>query len=240
MNPPSPGATRTPHPQSHPVVTVLLALLVVAFDAALLMLALGGAHALFGHPRALALIGVYATTGILLAWLRPVRDQDVVSTRPDPGWRLLLLFLVPVVIPAVSAFGERIHVATLPPVAALGWFGVALAALGLALRITAMVRLGPRFAPVPALQRAHALETGGPYAHVRHPGYLGSWLAALGAMLAFRDGLAMPLFVLFSWLLAERARREDAMLEAHFGDAHRVWARRTGAFLPRPGSRPER
>jgi protein-S-isoprenylcysteine O-methyltransferase Ste14 len=56
-------------------------------------------------------------------------------------------------------------------------------------------------------------------------------------MLVFRDGLAMPLFVVFSWLLAVRARHEDLLLENHFGDDYRVWAARTGAFLPGIGRR---
>jgi len=119
----------------------------------------------------------------------------------------------------------------------LGWLGVALAAAGLTLRVVAMGTLGARFAPIVAVQREHALETRGPYAHVRHPGYLGAWLAALGAILAFRDGLAMPLLILFSWMLAERARNEDLVLERHFGDVYRDWSRRTGAFLPRFGAR---
>jgi protein-S-isoprenylcysteine O-methyltransferase Ste14 len=206
-------------------------------DAALLALALGGPRALVVHHRALALIGVYALTGIPLALLGPVRGLDVVRASPDPVWRMILLFVIPLAIPPLSAYGERMHVATLPSVAWLGWLGLAMTAFGLTVRILAMVRLGPRFAPVPALQRAHALETGGPYAHVRHPGYLGSWLAAFGAMLVFRDGLAMPLFVGFSWLLAVRAHHEDLLLESHFGDDYRVWAARTGAFLPGIGRR---
>ena len=31
-----------------------------------------------------------------------------------------------------------------------------------------------------------------------------------------------------------RVRREEALLAAHFGDAWRDYARRTGALLPRP------
>jgi protein-S-isoprenylcysteine O-methyltransferase Ste14 len=214
-----------------------MALVVVALDVALLAFALGGFRALLAHHRALALLGVYAATGIPLALLRPVGDQDVVHSSPDPPWRLTLLFLIPLVIAPLSAFGERMHVAALPAVAWLAWLGLALTAFGLSLRLLAMVRLGPRFAPIPAVQRAHALETGGPYAHIRHPGYLGAWLAGFGAMLVFRDGLAMPLFVVFSWLLAVRARHEDALLETHFGDAYRAWAARTGAFLPGIGRR---
>jgi protein-S-isoprenylcysteine O-methyltransferase Ste14 len=234
---PSPGAPNAKVQPRSPVLTVAMALVVVAIDAALLALALGGPRALLAHHRALALLGVYLMTGIPLAWMRPVRDQDVVRSDPDPPWRLILLFLIPLAIPPLSAYGERVHVAALPPVAWLAGLGLALTAVGLVVRIVAMLRLGPRFAAVPALQRTHALETDGPYAHVRHPGYLGSWLAAFGAMLVFRNGLAMPLFIVFSWLLAVRIRHEDALLETHFGDAYRAWASRTGAFLPGIGRR---
>ncbi|HUK62365.1 MAG TPA: isoprenylcysteine carboxylmethyltransferase family protein [Dongiaceae bacterium] len=237
MSAPSPGAPGTVTRPRSPAITVLMALVAVALDAAFLALALGGVRALLAHHRALALLGIYVATGVPLALLRPVRDQDVVRSNPDPWWRLLLLFLIPLAIPPLSAYGERVHAAALPPVTWLGWLGLALTMTGLVVRILAMVRLGPRFAPIPALQRGHALETAGPYAHVRHPGYLGSWLAAFGAMLVFRNGLAMPLFVVFSWLLAVRARHEDALLETHFGDAYRAWAARTGAFLPGIGRR---
>ena len=220
---------------SRPLARALLALLVLVVDAALLALALGGFGALLAHPRALALLAVYAVSGAALAWRRPVREQDTTERAPDPAWRMLLLLLVPLVIPAVSAFGERAGIATLPALGWLGWLGVALAAAGLALRIVAMTTLGPRFAPIVALQREHALETRGPYAHIRQPGYLGAWLASLGAILTFRNGLAMPLLILFSWLLAERARAEDQVLERHFGEAYRAWAGRTGAFLPKLG-----
>jgi protein-S-isoprenylcysteine O-methyltransferase Ste14 len=232
-----PGGAPSARVPSHPLVTLPLAFLVVAFDALLLALALGGTQALLTHPRALALLAVYTATGVPLALLRPVRDQDVVARTPDPAWRMALLFVVPLLIPPVSAFGEHARIAALPSAPWLGWLGVTLAAAGLTLRVAAMTRLGTRFAPVVALQREHALETGGPYTHVRHPGYLGAWLAALGAALVFRNGLAMPLLILFSWLLAGRARNEDAMLEAHFGGTYRAWAARTGAFLPKPGRR---
>jgi protein-S-isoprenylcysteine O-methyltransferase Ste14 len=83
------------------------------------------------------------------------------------------------------------------------------------------------------VQREHALETRGLYGAVRHPGYLGAWLAALGSLTAFSSALAMPLLVAFAWLLAQRAHKEEALLERHFGDAYRAYCARTGAFLPR-------
>jgi len=137
------------------------------------------------------------------------------------------------VTPAVSAAGRRFGV--LPWFASewAGGIGVALVALGLAVRIAAMARLGSRFSPLVAVQRTHALERGGPYAAVRHPGYLGSLLACVGAMLAFGSALALPLVAAFALLLRARIALEESLLERTFGDEWRRYRERTHALLPR-------
>ena len=231
-----PASTRTTvRRPRHPLVVALLALTVTAFDALLLAIALGGMSALLGHPRALALLGVWAVAGVTLALLHPVRSQDTVAQERDPAWRLALLFFLPLLIPPVAAYGERAGLLLLPPVAGLRWAGVGVAAFGLALRVSAMATLGTRFAPIPAIQREHPVEERGVYRTIRHPGYLGAWLAALGAVMAFGNNLALPLLILFAALLAARARHEEALLERHLGDPYRAYRARTGAFLPRFG-----
>jgi protein-S-isoprenylcysteine O-methyltransferase Ste14 len=190
---------------------------------------------LFAHPHAVALLIVWGIAGVTLALLHPVRGQDAVAQERDPAWRLLLLFLLPLLIPPVAAYGEHQGLLPLPGGAAVRWTGVALAAAGLALRIVAMATLGERFAPIPAVQRHHPVEQRGVYRWIRHPGYLGAWVAALGALLAFANNLALPLLILFAALLAARARGEEALLERHLGEAWRAYRARTGAFLPRFG-----
>jgi len=220
----------------HPALVILFSLVVTGIDALLLAIALGGVTALLHHPRALALLAVWAVTGMTLALLHPVRAQDRVAEARDPAWRLLALLIVPMLIPPVAAWGERAHLLPLPGGPALRWAGVALVAAGLTVRILAMTTLGNRFAPIPALQREHVLETRGLYATVRHPGYLGAWLAALGAVLAFGNNLALPLVIVFAVLLAARVRDEERLLDHHLGAAWQDYRRRTGAFLPRLGS----
>ena len=212
---------------------VAFALLATAFDALLLVLALGGLAPLLAHARALALLGVYAVSGVALALLRPVRSQDVTASVPDPPLTLLLLGVVPLLVPPLSALAERLAWWPLPGGDALRWAGVALAAAGLALRIAAMARLRDRFSPRLAVQRGHALETGGPYARVRHPGYLGTLLAALGAALTFGSAVGLLAVVPLAALLAARVRREETLLEGRFGEEWRRYRARTGAFLPR-------
>jgi protein-S-isoprenylcysteine O-methyltransferase Ste14 len=176
-------ATRPTSRAASPLRLILGALLATALDALLLGLALGGAPALLGHWRALALLAVWGAGGIVLALLRPVRTHEPIVLADEPRWVILALFLIPLAIPPLSAYAERAAWAPLPGGAALRWSGVVLSALGLVLRIVAMAQLGSRFSPFVAVQKEHALETRGVYRVFRHPGYLGSWHASLGALL---------------------------------------------------------
>jgi protein-S-isoprenylcysteine O-methyltransferase Ste14 len=219
---------------------LLFALAGLVVDAALFALALGGLAPLLAHPLALALLAIWTTANVVLAALRPVRRQDTVAERADARFVLIALGLLPLIAPPVSALGERLRWAAAPwdaipaPLAeTIAWAGVALTALGLAIRITAMTRLGARFSPLIAVQREHALETTGLYARVRHPGYLGTLLAITGAVLTFQSMLAWPLLAIMYAAQTARARREESLLENHFGDPYRAYKRRTGRFLPR-------
>src|SRR5262245_14054740 len=231
-----PPVTTTP-PQvaarPHPVTTILLALLVSAIDALILALVLGGAGALLHHPRAVALVMIWTLGGVLLALARPVRDQNVVERASESPAVLILLLVIPLAVAPVAAASEVAGLWMLPGGEGLKWLGVALSSLGLGLRIAAMRQLGSRFSPRLAVQRDHALETGGLYALVRHPGYLGAWLVSLGGALAFGGGLGLPLVLVMGLVLHNRSRREDRLLEERFGDGFRAYRERTGRFLPR-------
>ncbi len=216
---------------------LVLALVVAAIEAALLALALGGVGALAAHPRALALIGVWTASGLALAVLRPVRSQDVVEQPPGQAFLLVALLVLPLFTPMLCAWAARAALAPLPGGPALRWAGVALAAAGLALRIAAMAQLGDRFAARVALQRDHVLETRGLYGALRHPGYLGAWLANLGVVLAFGSAAGLASAVLFGWALDARMRAEEELLARRFGPDWRAYAARAGRWVPRRAPR---
>lgn len=223
---------------AHPVVRTAIALAATGLDVVLLALALGGFAPLLFHPRALTLLFLWAVGAVSLALLRPVRGHDAAAVERDPPFVLLLLFLIPLLTAPVAALGERLALLPLPGGEALRWLGVGLSGAGLWLRIAAMAQLGPRFSPLLAMQHGHALETHGLYGRVRHPGYLGAIVAALGGTLAFGSAIALPLVLAMGRLLSARAGREEAMLEAHFGEAYRAYRARSGRFLPRFGPPP--
>lgn len=217
----------------HPTRTVVIALAVTAVDAALMAAALGGPGALISHPRALALLALWAASSLLLGFLRPVGAQDVNESEREPAAIRLALLLIPLLIPALSALTERFAWWPLPGGVALRWGGVALAGLGLTLRIAAMTRLGSRFSPRVALQRDHSLETSGLYARMRHPGYFGALIANLGAALAFGSAAGVIAVLLLSLVVRSRIAREETLLERRFGDEYRRYRARTGALWPR-------
>jgi protein-S-isoprenylcysteine O-methyltransferase Ste14 len=223
---------------------ILFALVGLVLEGLLLGLALGGLRPLLAHPPALALLAVWTVSNGVLAWLKPVGKQDVTTVRKDAPLVLVALFLLPLFATPVSALGERLGLANAPwgalPEAAaqaIVWTGVALSGLGLAIRIAAMRRLGARFSPRIAVQKEHALETRGLYSRIRHPGYLGALLATFGGVMAFQSMLAWPLVALMFVAQSARARREETLLEEHFGDDYRAYAKRAGRFLPGPGIR---
>jgi len=216
------------------MVTATAALVVLALETVLLTFAMGGWAALLASPQAISLLAVWGVSGIALACLRPVGRQDVVRLERD-AFVMVALLVLPYSIPFVSAAGRTLPAARFaaPFADPLAWGGVAIAALGLWLRVASMRQLGARFSPLVAVQREHALETRGLYARVRHPGYLGSLLASLGAALAFGSWVALPLWALMVVAQLLRVRREETLLAEHFGETWSQYAAHTGALLPR-------
>ena len=83
---------------------------------------------------------------------------------------------------------------------------------------------------------ADTLSTLGAYSVVRHPLYLANTIIAIGcAMLS--GTWYLPLIVaLLSFIYHERiAAREEAFLDATFGDSFRTWAGRVPAMIPAVG-----
>ena len=78
----------------------------------------------------------------------------------------------------------------------------------------------------------HQLVTGGPFAIVRNPMYLGLIAAAFGSLLIYRTWTTV-LFALFAPFLLLRARREEQVLAAEFGEQWQAYSRRVPRFLPR-------
>jgi protein-S-isoprenylcysteine O-methyltransferase Ste14 len=86
-----------------------------------------------------------------------------------------------------------------------------------------------------AAQQAHGLATTGPYAHVRHPQYVGFILIMLGFLSQWPTVLTLAMFPVLVGMYVRLARREEREVRAEFGEAYARYAATTPAFIPRFG-----
>lgn len=121
----------------------------------------------------------------------------------------------------------------LPLPTQLRWMGVAIATLSVASTWWVFRTLGLNVTRTSKTRDNATLVTTGPYRFVRHPFYVNVALAFGSLSLVTRSWWFIAWIVLALALLAVRTRREEANLEARFGDAWRAYAARTGRFVPR-------
>jgi len=115
---------------------------------------------------------------------------------------------------------------------ALRWLGVALFAVGGALRLWPVAVLGHRFSGLVAIQPNHRLQTIGAYGVIRHPSYLGLLVSTFGWALAFRSGVGLALTVLLLVPLIARIKAEENLLASQFGAEYDAFRARTWRLVP--------
>jgi protein-S-isoprenylcysteine O-methyltransferase Ste14 len=82
-------------------------------------------------------------------------------------------------------------------------------------------------------QRHRTLATTGPYAHVRHPQYVGFILIMFGFLLQWPTLLTLAMFPILVWMYVRLSRQEERGALLEFGEAYARYADRVPAFLPR-------
>jgi len=82
-------------------------------------------------------------------------------------------------------------------------------------------------------QVANTLNTTGMYSVVRHPLYLGNYLAWLGLSMFLMNWWVVVIVTLVFWVYYERIMfAEEAFLQRKFGEEFVRWAEATPAFIP--------
>jgi protein-S-isoprenylcysteine O-methyltransferase Ste14 len=82
-------------------------------------------------------------------------------------------------------------------------------------------------------QREHRLATSGPYAHVRHPQYVGFILIMAGFLLQWPTLVTLVMFPVLVTMYMRLARREEREVRGEFGEEYAAYAAETPAFFPR-------
>ncbi len=122
--------------------------------------------------------------------------------------------------------GDRHH---LPAVLA----GLALMVTGIGLRIWSIQALGASFTPTVQIRQEQHLVQSGPYRLVRHPSYLGAFLALLGGAVLVESWMGVALCCCFMGLAyyIRIGLEEKALLEA-FGERYVLYQQKTFRFIP--------
>jgi len=192
-------------------------------------LVLFGAAGRWDLPFFWACIGVYAGF-MIAAFLTIDPDLRKERIRPGPGGkdRLTRWFLLPFILFHWIVAGldvGRYHWSDIVPsgvqIASIVGF-----AMGLGLTLWAMA-VNRFFSPVVRIQseRGHHLITAGPYRYVRHPGYVGAFLACLCGGLTLGSCLAMAPLAAFAVALVRRTLVEDRYLIGNL-DGYKEYAER--------------
>jgi protein-S-isoprenylcysteine O-methyltransferase Ste14 len=190
----------------------------------------GDAAAFFANPARVALtivglalfVAAYFAGGSLSAGEREDRANR---------WVIGAFTIVGLLLGYTPALSDRYDLLTIDG-DIVRWIGVALFAIGGALRLAPVFVLGSRFSGLVAIQADHRLVTDGIYRFIRHPSYLGLIMNTFGWALAFRSIIGVLLAVLVIPILVARIRAEEALLLSHFGAEYETYRAGTWRLVP--------
>src|SRR5215472_11572652 len=212
--------------------TLRLAFIVIGICAyaGLAVLGWGGLRPFFSHAALTALVVVLFALSILSFFAGGNVNAGV---REDRGnrWVIAVFVIIGFLNAYLPAYTDRKDLWTIDG-DAIRWLGIALFAIGGALRIWPVFVLGHRFSGLVAIQPGHTLVTSGVYGVIRHPSYLGLLINSLGWALAFRSMVGVLLTALTIPPLIARIQAEERLLRTQFGDEYDAYRSRTSRLIP--------
>jgi protein-S-isoprenylcysteine O-methyltransferase Ste14 len=111
--------------------------------------------------------------------------------------------------------------------------GIVLLWAGIGLALWARWHLGQYWSGRITIKEDHKLIRTGPYSRLRHPIYTGLDLAVIGTAIEIDQWRAAAAVCVVILGFVIKAKREEAMLAAEFGDAFVEHCRSTGFLLPK-------
>jgi protein-S-isoprenylcysteine O-methyltransferase Ste14 len=196
--------------------------------------------------RTLALISVYSLQDFLgLIWCafgiywaaQAGRGSKSASTEPNRFrfLRLTILATTFILLLAPSLGFESLNERFVSVNSIVRGVGVALTFAGIALAFSARRHLGSNWSDKVELKVDHQLIRSGPYTYFRHPIYSGVLLGVAGTALAVGMVRGIAAFLLLFCSYVFKARKEERVLAAKFGDGFRQYQRSAGFLFPRFG-----
>lgn len=195
-------------------------------------LSAGGAPTLVIGVFALLVVVRGLSDSLAMASLRRRRSPGVGGGTPYDRGSLLAILVSIVVAYLIAIVAYACDLGGLLPAWALP-LGVALTAVGIAVRVVAMRTLGRFFSPAIRLVEGQRIVREGLYRWIRHPTYTGLILGLLGPVVVLGSLIGLIAFALLVVpSLAYRIVLEERMLVERFGDDYRAYARSTWRLFP--------
>lgn len=184
-------------------------------------------------PIAYLLIAAYL---LLERWLR--KGAQALRLSPGPSDRgssyvLWIAGLLNFCVFSIAPVLNQHRIASAQDYRTVGWLGIGLMLLGLGIRYSAAKTLGEFYTRTLQTFEEHRLVDSGLYRFLRHPGYLGTLLIAVGAGMAMCNWIALAI-VAITELISKLYRiwAEEKMLQAAFGLAYANYANNTWRLIP--------
>ncbi|HEX7620674.1 MAG TPA: isoprenylcysteine carboxylmethyltransferase family protein [Anaerolineales bacterium] len=217
--------------KSNTVVRIFLLIIGNALALLLALLALETTPKNFLGWFLFAISIAYGAGGVIYLWRN--RDEES-AKRSETGnrsfWWILPGFVVIFFAPPLEFLFLP---ALLPRGIAVELAGLVIILVGLAIRIWTRMTIGGMYSGYLRVKIGHVLVTDGPYRLIRHPGYTGFVIMALGLCIGYSSliGLAaVPVLLLPG--LAYRIKVEENLLTEQFGDEYQAYARRSKKLIP--------
>jgi protein-S-isoprenylcysteine O-methyltransferase Ste14 len=160
---------------------------------------------------------------------RPAKQVETLASSAVSG---VLMWMGSVLLSASAVRPHLVAVASLAPSPVRQIVGTALVALGVAFAIWSRIVLGSNWSRVARISEGQRLVESGPYRIVRNPIYSGFLLAVFGMALASGSVVAFAGLLLVFAGLWRKARVEERLLAAEFGDEYVAYAKRVKSIIP--------
>jgi protein-S-isoprenylcysteine O-methyltransferase Ste14 len=160
------------------------------------------------------------------------RNKRTVERASVLGYRVVAIAAFVVLAIVGRALNVSAHSRTWQTPLALALACDLIVLAGLAFTVWARVVLAGNWSAEVTFKEDHELIDAGPYRLVRHPIYTGLLAMALGTALVYGRAVGFALLVAVCVALWWKARTEERVMLAHFGDSYAEYKRRTHAIVP--------
>jgi protein-S-isoprenylcysteine O-methyltransferase Ste14 len=179
----------------------------------------------------LAISITYGAGGVVYLWhSHDERDAKLTESGNLSFWWIIPGFVAVFFIPPLEFLFLS---STLPRNLGMELVGLVLILLGQAIRIWTRLTIGGMYSGYLRVKVGHVLVTDGPYRFIRHPGYTGFLLMALGLAVGYSSWIglaAVPVLLLPG--LAYRMKVEESLLVEQFKDDYQAYTRKVKKLIP--------